>query len=83
MVDPRKVRLVEMRDGTKYHVGRNGAVALSADHSAEVAKYGQQLGETGYIGPTLGYVDLPGRTCGCGFTAWPWQHECGRCGAAL
>lgn len=86
-VDPRKVKVVEMRDGTRYPVGRNGTVAITAGRHekelADVPTSAYEVGETGFLAPGLGFIDVPGKTCACGFEAWPWQGHCPRCGEAL
>lgn len=84
-VDPRKVTVVEMRDGTRYRPGRNGTVNLRPEHADEVARFGRpDAGETGFLGPSLGRLDLPGRACPtCGRDFWSWQTVCPRDGSAL
>ena len=86
-VDPRKVQTVEMKDGTRYPVGRNGWVDISAGrHEAEIRLNPagrHDVAETGFLAPGLGFVETRGRSCVCGFGAWPWQDLCPRCGMAL
>ncbi len=84
-VDPRKVHTVEMRDGTKYKVGRNGSVNIdNPKHEAELRSHGApDEGETGWLSPRLAYMNVTSKPCSCGFSAWPWQSVCPRCGTAL
>jgi hypothetical protein len=83
-VDPRKVQRVEMRDGTSYPVGRNGSVHISDPaHVREMDRHGDPGAGVGYVAPSLGFVEVGGKTCGCGFDAWPWQRTCPRCGTRL
>lgn len=84
-VDPRKVQTVEMRDGTKYRVGRTGSVLIdNPKHEAELLRHGApDEGETGWLSPRLGYMAAESKPCACGFSAWPWQTVCPRCGSAL
>ncbi len=84
-VDPRKVQAVEMRDGTKYKVGRNGSVLIDhPKHERELLRHGApEEGETGWLSPRLGYMEVACKSCDCGFNAWPWTKWCPRCGAPL
>ncbi len=86
-VDPRKVKSVQMRDGTTYEVSRNGYVSIDRnDHLDQLRRRGTDAlnAEQVLESPTL-MVHLPdGNVCpGCGFSAWPWQRSCPRCGGRL
>jgi hypothetical protein len=85
-VDPRRVKVVEMADGTRYPVGRNGTVAIDRPDHAAAVEHGMgqhDVAETGFIRPRLGFMATGRKDCRCGFTAWPWQDACPRCGAPL
>jgi hypothetical protein len=84
-VDPRRVSSVEMKDGTSYPVGRNGWVEVTDPrYERDLTSRGQpDASETGYLPPSLGFAAVAGKTCVCGFAAWPWTTACPRCGAAL
>ncbi len=85
-VDPRKVQHVEMRDGTRYPVGRNGIVHVNEPHHEdELRRFGApDEGATGWVdNMRVGYVAAKGKRCACGFEAWSWTRTCPRCGADL
>jgi hypothetical protein len=86
-VDPRKVKHVEMKDGTRYPVGRNGTVAITRPDHERAVEHGMgqhDMAETGFLRPRIGFVSTGRKDCdACGFGAWPWQTVCPRCGADL
>ncbi len=83
-VDPRKVKRVEMTDGTRYDVGRNGTVQIDRpDHLDQLRRRSTDaLNAERILEPVrLTAPRMAGRSCaGCGFAAWPWQRTCPRCG---
>jgi hypothetical protein len=85
-VDPSKVKVITMRDGTRYRVSRNGIVSISPAHEAELKNSPilHDVAETGAIGPGIGHIETRGNECGaCEFNAWPWTKVCPRCGHPL
>lgn len=92
--DPRRAKAVEMRDGTRYPISREGWFTVTDPrHEREMARYGQPDApatknregwpDVGYVGAGLGHIDAPGHECRCGFAAWSWQTACPRCGSPL
>ncbi len=86
-VDPKKVHSVEMADGTKYDVGRNGTVQIDRpDHLDQIrrrstdALNAEQVLQSQRMWAPKSAV---GRECSCGFVAWAWQRVCPRCGEPL
>jgi hypothetical protein len=84
-VDPRVVRVVQMKDGTRYHPTRDGIVSVRPEHEAEMAGSGARRGTEVELDPVG--LALPGgesRSCPtCGWDGWVWSVRCGRCGEVL
>jgi hypothetical protein len=85
-VDPRAVKVVEMKDGTQYPVSRAGLVHVDrSDHVREMEKGASRFHDFGAASvERLALTGFgAGKTCLCGFNAWPWQRKCPKCGASL
>ena len=86
-VDPRRVRVVQMADGTRYRPNRDGVVTVAPRHEAEMDRSPARTSwraET-QLGPLpLAASGGDGRDCPtCGRACWTWQMTCGRCGEVL
>lgn len=83
-VDPRRVRVVQMADGTRYRPSRDGVVVVAPRHDAEMARSPARRSwqAEASIEPIRTAVVVPdGRDCPtCGWSGWAWSTRCGRCG---
>lgn len=76
---------LDLPDGRRLSVDRRGQVEVD-DHAAR-----DILGSAAYRRYDALLEVAPGRffptradlVCACGFTPWPWQATCPRCGANL
>ena len=75
---------LDMPDGSRYEA-RNGKVDIdNPAHVRQALRSGN--GDLGAIAvPVTGFgaVARGERRCGCGFTAFRWQHRCPKCGVDL
>ncbi len=81
-VDPRQVREVQMKDGTRYPVSRNGWVGVGHQHEDEMRRSpvltGNEEGQASVASIIMPGGDGP--SCpNCGFAGWRWQTTCPRC----
>lgn len=85
LVDPRKVKVVEMKDGTRYTPSRAGWVSVAARHDDEMYRSGSRTDhhESQVLVTALSLQSSPSKECRtCGWSGWPWTATCGRCGEA-
>jgi hypothetical protein len=84
-VDPRMVRVVQMKDGTRYRPTRDGVVSVRPEHEAEMAHSGALHSNQVELAPVgMSFPGAEERVCPvCGWTAWRWSVRCGRCGEVL
>jgi hypothetical protein len=85
-VDPRQVKAVEMKDGTRYRVPPSGVVSIGHQHEAEMNRSPVLEGNVKGDAMTMSLA-MPGGhgpTCPtCGFVGWAWQRVCPKDAASL
>ena len=81
-VDPRTVKIVQMKDGTRYRPDHSGWVSVGHQHEDEMRRSpvlsGNVEGEAS--GVAIMMPGGEGPSCpNCGFAGWRWQTSCPRC----
>ena len=74
---PNKCIGITMPDGRKYDA-RGGTVEVP-DRDAGTVRRSHTQGLGLVTGEVFGFAG-EGKSCACGFSAWPWQTICPRCG---
>ena len=85
-VDPKLVREVRTKDGTRYRPDQNGYVGIAHRHERELERSDARSDhhEARLEPVRLTVPGFRGKTCPvCQFEAWPWARTCGRCRTAL
>ena len=86
-VDPRKVKVVQMADGTKYRPSADGYVSVSHRHEAEMDRSPARRDWRAEAQVEPVRMVAPGgegRMCPtCGRSWWPWSLTCGKCSSPL
>ena len=78
---PRGGSGLNLADGTEYKADCHGRVHVDrSDHARQILRNPQMRYYDAIDGGVWRIHGGDGWTCSCGFSAWPWQHECPRCG---
>jgi hypothetical protein len=76
---------LDFNDGTSIKADHRGRVVVSDEKAAEIKGSAAMRRYDAILEVTpMGHTSRPDDPhCACGFSYWPWQHECPKCGSKL